>query len=177
MFFRTGLNLRKWIEENRQLLKPPVANKVIWDDAEMIVMVVAGPNSRKDYHVNEGEEFFYQIEGNIILKIIEEGKSVDVSISEGEVYLLRSRIPHCPQRPAHTVGLVIEMPRVGHELDGFQWYCEKCHQKMHEEFVEITDIGKQLPEIFAKFYGNPINLRCRNCGWVMEPPDGEGVHG
>ena len=34
-------------------------------------MVVAGPNARKDYHFNETEEWFYQLEGNINVRIQE----------------------------------------------------------------------------------------------------------
>ena len=47
------LNIKAWIEENRDLLKPPIGNKCVWDDGEFIVMVVGGPNNRKDYHYNE----------------------------------------------------------------------------------------------------------------------------
>ena len=71
------LNFKAWIEENRHLLKPPVGNKCVWKDGDFIVMVVGGPNSRKDYHYNETPEFFYQIEGDIILKIIDKGTPKD----------------------------------------------------------------------------------------------------
>ena len=165
-----AINFKKWIDDNRALLKPPVGNQLVWKDAETIVMVVGGPNSRKDYHINEGEEFFYQIEGDIILKIIDQGKQVEIPIKEGEIYLLPSLVPHSPQRPAHTVGLVIEHKREAKELDGFQWYCEKCDHKLYEEFVELTDIVTQLPEIFKRFYGSEENRRCKNCGHVMQPP-------
>lgn len=170
MIKNKAIDLKKWVDEHRDLLKPPVGNKLVWQDADTIVMVVGGPNSRKDYHVNDGEEFFYQVEGDILLKIIDNGKSVDIPIKEGEIYLLRSKVPHCPTRPANTIGLVIEQKREDGEIDGFQWYCEKCHNKLHEEFAEITDIVKQLPPIFDKFYKN-IELRtCKKCNHVMEPP-------
>lgn len=165
-----AINLKKWIEENRALLKPPVGNQLVWKDADTIVMVVGGPNARKDYHVNEGEEFFYQVEGDIILKIIDKGKQVEVPIKEGEIYLLSSRTPHSPQRPAHTVGLVIEHKREEGELDGFQWYCEKCDHQLHEEFIELTDIVQQLPPLFERFYGDIEKRRCKNCGTVMAKP-------
>lgn len=165
-----AINFKKWIDENRHLLKPPVGNQMVWKDAETIVMVVGGPNARKDYHVNEGEEFFYQVEGDIVLKIIENGKHVDIPIKEGEIYLLASRVPHSPQRPANTVGLVIEHHRETEELDGFQWYCEKCDNKLYEEFVILTDIVTQLPQIFDRFYSNEENRRCKKCGHVMAPP-------
>lgn len=165
-----AINFKKWIDEHRDQLKPPVGNQLVWKDTDTIVMVVGGPNSRKDYHINEGEEFFYQIEGDIILKIIDKGKHVDIPIKEGEIYLLSSLTPHSPQRPANTVGLVIEHKRNEKELDGFQWYCEKCDHKLYEEFVKLTDIVTQLPQIFDRFYSNEENRRCKKCGHVMEPP-------
>ena len=63
------INFQKWIEEHRHLLKPPVGNKVVWKDGDFIVMVVGGPNSRKDYHYNETPEFFYQVEGDIVAEL------------------------------------------------------------------------------------------------------------
>src|SRR4051812_32922610 len=113
------INFRKWIEDNRHLLKPPVGNRQIWENREFMVTVVGGPNSRTDFHINEGEEFFYQVEGNIVLKVMEKGKLVDVEIREGDIFLLPPRVPHSPQRPAGTVGLVLERKRLSGELDGF----------------------------------------------------------
>ena len=79
-------NFKKWIDDNRHLLKPPVGNVQVYQDSEFIVMGVGGPNSRKDYHFNEGEEFFYQLEGDVVIKIIEDGKPVDIQIKEGEIF-------------------------------------------------------------------------------------------
>jgi 3-hydroxyanthranilate 3,4-dioxygenase len=163
-------NFKKWIDENRHLLKPPVGNIQVWKDAEFIVMVVGGPNSRKDYHYNEGEEFFYQLEGDIVVKIIDEGKPRDIHIKEGDIFLLPPRTPHSPQRGPNTVGLVIERERAKTELDGFLWYCENCGEKLYEEYEYVTDIVKQLPPIFSRFYGNLENCTCKNCGTVMEAP-------
>ena len=101
-------NFKKWIDENRHLLKPPVNNKVVYKDAEFIVMVVGGPNSRKDYHYNESEEFFYQLEGDIKVIIQEDGKAVEVDIKEGDIFLLPPKIPHNPIRFKNTIGLVME---------------------------------------------------------------------
>jgi 3-hydroxyanthranilate 3,4-dioxygenase len=163
------INFKNWIDEHRHLLKPPVGNQCIVD-GDLIVMVVGGPNARKDYHFDEGAEFFYQVEGGITLKIIEDGKPRDINIKEGEMFYLPPRTPHSPQRPANTVGLVIERKRDENEVDGFQWYCEKCGNKLYEEFVTLTDIVKQLPPIFDRFYGNVENRTCKKCGTVMEPP-------
>lgn len=163
------INFTKWIEENRHLLKPPIGNQQIYkDNKDFIVMVVGGPNSRKDYHYNEGEEFFYQIEGDIVLKIIEEGQPVHFPIKEGEIFLLPPRTPHSPRRPANTIGLVIERHRKPGERDGFIWHCENCGHKLYEEYQEITDIVNQLPPIMAHFWENPENTKCKRCGTVMK---------
>ncbi|MDF3021723.1 MAG: 3-hydroxyanthranilate 3,4-dioxygenase [Steroidobacteraceae bacterium] len=163
-------NFRRWIDEHRHLLKPPVGNKLVFTDSEFIIMVVGGPNSRKDFHVDPGEEFFYQLEGGITLATVQDGKRVDIPINEGEIFLLPPNMPHSPRRPANTVGLVIERNRHPGERDGFQWYCESCGHKLYEEFAEITNIETQLPPIFDRFFGNPANLKCASCGAVMEKP-------
>lgn len=85
------INFQKWIEENKEYLKPPVNNRVVYKDTEFIIMVVGGPNSRKDYHYNEGEEFFYQLKGDIIVKIQENGQAKEVSIKEGEIFYCRPK--------------------------------------------------------------------------------------
>jgi 3-hydroxyanthranilate 3,4-dioxygenase len=162
------INFKKWIDENRHLLKPPVGNKMIWEDREFIIMVVGGPNSRTDYHVNGGEEFFYQVEGNIILKVLDEGKPVDVPINEGEIFLLPPRTPHSPRRPANTVGLVIERKRLPGELDGFVWCCENCGEKLYEESFQLTNIVTQFPPIFERFYKSDAST-CKRCGKSAKP--------
>ncbi|MDN3204272.1 3-hydroxyanthranilate 3,4-dioxygenase [Algoriphagus sediminis] len=162
-------NFNKWIDDNRHLLKPPVGNQQVYKgNDDFIVMVVGGPNARKDYHYEEGEEFFYQIEGDIVLKIIEDGKPKDVEIKEGEIFLLPPRVPHSPQRPANTVGLVMERYRRKGEKDGFLWYCENCGNKLHEEYVELTDIVKQLAPIMERFWKNDKYRTCKSCGTYME---------
>jgi 3-hydroxyanthranilate 3,4-dioxygenase len=167
------LNLKKWINDNRELLKPPVGNQCVYKEAEnFIVMVVGGPNSRKDYHYNESEELYYQVEGNIVLKIIDDGLPKDIPISEGDLFLLPPNTPHSPQRGPNTVGLVIEKIReeAADEKDAFMWFCEKCGHKLYEESVFVKDIVQQLPPIMDRFYSN-LDLRtCKNCGTVMDPP-------
>jgi len=126
--------------------------------------------SRKDYHYEEGEEFFYQLEGDITLKVVENGVPRDIPIREGEIFLLPPHVPHSPQRPANTVGLVIERKRDKEELDGFQWYCEKCGNKLYEEFIPLTNIVTQLPPIFDRFYSNNEHCTCKKCGTKMLRP-------
>ena len=151
-------NLKKWIDEHRDLLKPPVGNQCIYKDAEnFIVMVVGGPNARKDYHYNESEELYYQVEGNIVLKIIDEGVPKDIPINEGDMFLLPPKTPHSPQRGSNTVGLVIEKVREKEE-DGFLWFCENCGNKLYEEYKIITDIVKQLPSLMGISFGTPSSI-------------------
>lgn len=163
-------NLKKWIDEHRHLLKPPVGNQQIWEDADFIVMIVGGPNARKDYHYNIGEELYYQLEGDIVVKIIEDGKPVDIHINEGDIFLLPGRTPHSPRRGINTVGMVVERKREATEDDGLLWFCENCGNKLHEEYFPLTNIVTQLPPVFDRFYNN-LDLRtCKKCGTVMEPP-------
>ncbi len=164
-------NIKKWIEENRHLLKPPVGNQQIYKgNDDFLVMVVGGPNSRKDFHYNEGEELFYQLEGDINVRIIEDNKQVDISIKEGDLFLLPARTAHLPQRKANTIGLVIERYRNTAEKDGCMWFCEKCDTKLYEEFFQLTDIVTQLPIVMEKFYSSLEHRTCKKCGAVMEPP-------
>jgi 3-hydroxyanthranilate 3,4-dioxygenase len=165
-----AFNLKRWIDEHRQQLLPPVGNKQVFTDSEFIIMVVGGPNARRDFHVDPGEEFFYQLEGGITLVTMQNGKRVDVSIGEGEIFLLPPDMPHSPRRPAESIGLVIERARQAFERDGFQWYCENCDTKLYEEFVAITNIETQLPPVFDRFFGSIAHRTCRNCGVVMAAP-------
>ena len=158
------INFKKWIEENRHLLKPPVGNRQIWEDRDFMVTVVGGPNSRTDYHINEGEEFFYQIEGDIVLRVLEAGKPRDIEIREGDIFLLPPKVPHSPQRPAATVGLVLERRRQPSEVDTFAWFCEKCGRKLYEESIHLTDIVAQLPPVFARFNADEAHRTCKGCG-------------
>jgi len=164
-------NIKKWIDDNRHLLKPPVGNQQVYKgNDDFIVMVVGGPNNRKDYHWEEGEELFYQLEGNIVVKIIDDGKPVDIHINEGDIFLLPPRVPHSPQRPANSVGLVIERYRKEGEQDGFLWYCENCNHKLYEEYFALTDIVTQLPKVMQTFYNSEELRTCKNCGTVMQKP-------
>ena len=166
---RMPFNLRGWVDEHRHLLKPPVGNKQVFtDNDDFIVMVVGGPNGRKDYHYEEAEELFYQLEGDITLRVIEDGAPRDVRIREGEMFLLPARVPHSPQRPAGTVGLVIERYRRAGEEDKLMWFCENCHHKLHEASFAMTDIEKELPVVMNAFMESEALRTCDRCGAVME---------
>lgn len=164
------INFQRWIDENRALLKPPVGNKVVYRDGEFIVMVVGGPNARKDFHVDPAEEFFYQLEGEMVLRLVENGAIRDLPIRAGEIFLLPPNVPHSPQRMANSIGLVIERRRRPGERDGLQWYCEGCDRLLYQEFLELTDIETQFPPVFARFFGSEALRTCKHCGTVMQPP-------
>ena len=162
-------NLKKWIDENRHLLKPPVGNQQVYKlNDDFIVMVVGGPNSRKDYHWEEAEELFYQLEGDIVVKIITpEGEFKDIHIKEGDIFLLPPRVPHSPQRPANTIGLVIERYRREGEVDKLMWFCEKCHNKLYEASMNMKDIVTELPTIMNAFMADEDQRTCKKCGEIM----------
>ncbi|UII22829.1 3-hydroxyanthranilate 3,4-dioxygenase [Fulvivirga ligni] len=169
MAIKRPFNLKQWIEDNRDLLKPPVGNKNIYADAgDYIVMVVGGPNARKDYHYNETEELFYQLEGDITVKIQEDGHAVDIPIKAGDIYLHPAKVPHSPIRSEGSVGLVIERKRKGEYTDGLIWYCEKCNHKLHETYFPLNNIEKDFLPRFKEFYGSEELRTCDNCGHVME---------
>ena len=161
-------NLNKWVEEHREHLKPPVGNKNLYKDAEdYIVMIVAGPNARKDYHYNETEELFYQLEGDIVVKIQEDGQSVDIPIKAGEMFLLPAKVPHSPIRSEGSVGLVVERKRPGMN-DGLLWFCDNCNHKLHETYFQLSNIEKDFLPRFREYYGSDKLRTCSNCGEVME---------
>lgn len=163
-------NLFKWIEDNRDLLKPPVGNKNLYVEAgDFIVMIVGGPNARKDYHYNESEELFFQLEGDILVKIQEDGKAKDIHIREGEMFLLPAKTPHSPIRGENTVGLVIERVRLNTDMkDGLMWFCNSCNHLLKEYKFELEDIEKDFLPRFKEFYSSKENRTCDNCGEVME---------
>jgi 3-hydroxyanthranilate 3,4-dioxygenase len=170
MSLKKPFNLQAWIDQNRNLLKPPVGNKCLYQEADdFIVMIVGGPNARKDYHYNEGEEWFYQLEGDIMVKIQLNGEAVEVPIKEGEMYLLPGKIPHSPIRGENTVGLVIEKVRKGTDMmDGLMWFCDNCNTKLHEYKFELIDIENDFQSRFKDYYNDEQKRTCSNCGTVME---------
>lgn len=164
------INLKRWVDEHRDLLKPPVGNTMVYQDSEFLVMVVGGPNQRKDFHVEDGEEFFYQIEGDITVRIIEDGAIREVPIREGEMFLLPAGVPHSPQRPANTVGMVIERKRAEDERDHLRWFCDACGELLYDASFQLVDLGKQLKPLMEAFWADEARRTCRKCGAVLQPP-------
>jgi 3-hydroxyanthranilate 3,4-dioxygenase len=173
---RKPFNFAAWIAENQHLLKPPVGNKVLYQDASMVVMVVGGPNQRVDFHDDPVEEFFYQLKGDMVLKIAQEGRIDDVVVREGDVLMLPPHVRHSPQRPVPgSVGLVVEGARQPAHRDGFEWYCFSCGGLVHRIEVPVKDIVKDLPPLYENFYADEKARTCRHCGAVHPgrvPPTG-----
>lgn len=163
------INLQQWIDEHRHLLKPPVGNKCIVD-GDFIVMIVGGPNSRTDYHWEKGPEWFYQLEGGMVLRIQENAQPRDIPIQAGELFYLPPEVPHSPQRMPDSVGLVIERKRLPHEDDGLLWFCERCNHLLYEEYFHLVDIEQDFFRIFQTFYRNDALRTCRQCGHLNPRP-------
>ena len=163
------INFKSWIEEHRHLLKPPVGNQVVYEDTDFIIMVVGGPNARTDFHIDPYEEFFYQLEGEMTLRVLDEGQLRDIPIRAGEIFLLPPNVPHSPQRAAGGVGLVVERTRPEGVLEAFAWYCEGCGNELYRETLQVRSIVDDLPPVFDRFYESEGNRTCDGCGWVMPP--------
>ena len=168
------INFSRWIEEHRALLQPPVGNAQIWSDSDFIVTIVGGPNARTDYHDDPLEEFFYQLQGDMVLRLLEQGRPRDLPIRQGSIFLLPPHLRHSPQRPAGSIGLVIERQRPAGLLDAFEWYCPACHTRLHRVEFQLANIVTDLPPLFEQFYASAEKRRCARCG-AMHP--GKGTAG
>jgi len=177
---RKAFNFEGWVEKNRDQLVPPVNNKLLHEEGGMIVMVVGGPNTRMDFHDDPVEEWFYQVKGNMILKIAEDGEIYDVPIREGEVFFLPAHTRHAPQRPEEgSIGIVVESPRMMGMKEGFEWYCFNCKARVHRVEVSLTGasgIVDVLPKVFEEFHADDDARTCPNCGELHpgngKPPEG-----
>jgi len=169
--FSKPFNLQAWIDEHRHLLKPPVCNKQVFEQDDFIVMVVGGPNNRSDYHYNETPELFYQLEGEMILNVVDivDDKNVfkEISIKAGEIFLLPPKMLHSPQRFANSVGLVVEQKRTENQKDALVWFCQNCQHQLYRESFSLANIEVDLPIVFKNFFDNPQHCRCEQCGALM----------
>ena len=171
-----AFNFQNWIDEHRHLLKPPVGNQMVFRDADMVVMVVGGPNRRTDYHDDPVDEFFYQLKGDMLLKLHDGKEFYDVPIREGEVFLCPAHVRHSPQRPQEgSIGLVVEPPRPEGALDAMEWYCFECRHLVHRAELDLESIVDDLPPIYKAFYADEKARTCPSCGTLhpgKEPPEG-----
>ena len=171
-------NFQRWIDEHAHLLKPPVGNQQVWQDADFIVTVVGGPNERTDFHDDPLEEFFWQFKGNAFLEIWDGGRFERVDLKEGDIYLLPPHVRHSPQRPEpESRCLVIERQRPQGLVDGFEWYCARCGGLVHRVEVQLASIVDDLPKAYAGFYeSSEATRRCASCGTAHPGRDAAAWH-
>ena len=159
-----AFNFQKWIDDHADRLKPPVGNQQIWEDTDMMVTVVGGPNQRTDYHDDPVEEFFYQMKGDMVLKIFDRGEFYDLPIREGDIFFLPPHVRHSPQRPvSSSLGLVVEPKRPNGEKDAFEWYCFECGALVHRAEIALQSIVRDLPPLYQSFYENEAARTCPKC--------------
>ena len=160
-----GFNFQQWIDEHQHLLKPPVNNKIVFENADLMVTVVGGPNERFDYHVDPVEEFFYQMKGNAFLRVMTQEGPQEVHLKEGDVFLLPAFVRHSPQRPEEgSICLVIEPKRPEGKVDAFEWYCQSCNHLVHRAELILKDISKDLQPAFKAFANDESLRKCPSCG-------------
>ena len=160
-------DLWKWVEENRDAFAPPVGNKVIWEDSQFTAMVIAGPNARRDFHVDPSDELFYMLRGDMTLEYIEDGGRREQVIREGEILLVPALTPHSPHRPPGSWGLVVEIKRRPEQTESLLWFCERCDAPLHEVTMHVADIEGELKAAIERFDRSPELRTCRRCGHVQ----------
>ena len=172
----SAFNLRRWIDAHRDQLKPPIGAQRVWPDGQFLIMLIGGPNARRDFHIDPSDEFFFQLEGDMVLECIDEhGKRQPVRIGEGEVLLLPAHTPHSPQRPAHSLGLVVERVRALDEAESYAWYCEQCDVPLHALARGEGDLLEDLRRVSADFNASVALRTCKACGHVQAVPNGPRV--
>ena len=164
------INLMNWVEKNRHLLKPPVGNRYLYRGEDFFVMIIAGPNARNDFHITQSEEFFYQIKGDITVRIRENGRIIDHPVREGETFFIPSNVPHSPQRPANTIGMVVERTRPPGEREHLVFYCEGCGDLVHDIEFDCKDIVEHFRDTMETFWANDEQRTCNKCGRKVDKP-------
>ncbi len=164
------IDIRKWVEEHRAELKPPVGNKYLYDGNDFFVMVIGGPNARNDFHVTNSEEYFFQLKGDVVVRIYEEGEIKDVVIREGETFFIPGNVPHSPTRPPGTIGVVVERRRPPGETEHLQFYCAKCQELVFDKEFDCDDIVEHFAQSMEEFWADPALSTCKNCGTRVTKP-------
>jgi 3-hydroxyanthranilate 3,4-dioxygenase len=164
------INLMKWVEQHRHEMKPPVSNKYLYDGEDFFVMLINGPNARNDFHQTSSEEFFHQLQGDIVVRIVEDGKIKDVPVRQGETFFIPGNVPHSPTRPPNTLGLVVERRRPPGELEHLQFYCDNCHALVEDIEFDCKDIVVHFKQAMEDFWADPKRSTCRNCGTRVTKP-------
>ena len=164
------INLKKWVEQHRHEMVPPVSNKYLYDGEDFFVMLINGPNARNDFHQTNSEEFFHQLQGDIVVRIVEDGKIKDVPVREGETFFVPGNVPHSPTRPPNTLGLVVERRRPPGELEHLQFYCDKCHALVEDIEFDCKDIVVHFRQAMEDFWADARRSTCKNCGTRVTKP-------
>ncbi len=164
------IDLHKWAKEHADDLKPPVGNKYLYDGDGFFVMVIAGPNARNDFHKTDSEEYFYQLKGDIVVRILENGVVRDVPIREGETFFIPSGVPHSPTRPPGTIGVVVELRRPPRETEHMQFYCESCSALVYDKQFDCADIVEHFASAMEEFWADSALSTCSKCGKRVEKP-------
>jgi 3-hydroxyanthranilate 3,4-dioxygenase len=169
------INLMTWVEQHRSEMKPPVSNKYLYDGEDFFVMIIAGPNARNDFHVTNSEEFFYQLKGDIVVRVVEEEprpsgsgsakpRIRNVIVREGETLFIPGNVPHSPTRPPNTLGMVVERRRPPGETEHLQFYCENCGNLVHDLEFDCKDIVNHFSQAMKDFWADPELSACKHCG-------------
>ncbi|HVA25853.1 MAG TPA: 3-hydroxyanthranilate 3,4-dioxygenase [Chloroflexota bacterium] len=166
----SAFNLQQWIEDNKPAFSGPVANKEVFPQSELIFQIIRGPNARNDFHIDPGDEIFYQLQGTIRVDVVEDGRRKQNVVHQGDVLLVPAGVPHSPLRPAGSWGLVVERKRRPDELDGILWFCEQCNAKLYERGFHLHDIGADIREAVDDFFASEEHRTCGSCGAVLAVP-------
>ena len=158
------INISRWVDEHRGELKPPVGNKYLYDGNDFFVMVIGGPNARNDFHQSNSEEYFFQLKGDIVVRILEDGKIKDVAVREGETIFIPGNVPHSPTRPPNTIGVVVERRRPPGETEHQQFYCQNCGQLVYDKEFDCKDIVEHFAQSMEEFWAEPALNTCKSCG-------------
>ncbi|MCA9296194.1 MAG: 3-hydroxyanthranilate 3,4-dioxygenase [Phycisphaerales bacterium] len=164
------INIERWVEEHRHLLKPPVGNQYLYDGDDFFVMVIGGPNARNDFHLTDSEEYFYQFKGDIVVTIRDADGLRDVPVREGETFFIPGGIPHSPQRQPDTIGIVVERRRPAGETEHQQFYCHNCGELVYDKEFDCKDIVEHFAQSMEDFWADDSLNKCGNCGTRITKP-------
>jgi len=165
-----AFNLEQWIADNQASFSGPVANKEVFPQSEFIFQIIRGPNARNDFHIDPGDEIFYQLKGAIRVDVVEDGRRKQNILNEGDVLLVPAGVPHSPLRPAGSWGLVVERKRRLDELDGILWFCEQCNAELYRRNFDCRNIETEIRSAIDDFYAMEEQRTCRQCGAVLQRP-------
>ena len=158
-------NLQQWIDKNRGDWGQ---RRVIWQDSDFIAFVTRGPNRRKDFHINPGDEIFYQLEGELNLFYLKNNQRELAVLKPGEIFLLPKNVPHSPRRGDGSWTYVVERTRAASEMDSFIWPCEHCGNNLYETQVRFDDPGEAVKNATDRLRSDPALATCKKCQQVLE---------